>query len=56
MPAEPELRDLPLRELLVPQLETGHLRYFEPYERVLRENVQAVSASRASSVRAPRSD
>lgn len=42
MPAEPELRDLPLRELLAPQLAAGDLRYFEPYERVHRENVQTV--------------
>jgi glyoxylase-like metal-dependent hydrolase (beta-lactamase superfamily II) len=44
MPAEPELRELPLRELLAPQLEAGDLRYFEPYERVHRENVQTVLA------------
>lgn len=42
MPAEPNLRDLPLPELLAPQLEAGDLRYFEPYERVHRENVKAV--------------
>jgi glyoxylase-like metal-dependent hydrolase (beta-lactamase superfamily II) len=42
MPAEPELRDLPLRELLAPQLAAGNLRYFEPYERVHRENVRSV--------------
>lgn len=42
MPAEPELRDLPLRALLAPQLAAGDLRYFEPYERVHRENVQTV--------------
>jgi len=40
MPAEPELRELPLRELLAPQLAAGDLRYFEPYQRVHRENVQ----------------
>jgi len=42
MPAEPELRELPLRELLAPQLAAGDLRYFEPYERVHRENVRSV--------------
>lgn len=42
MEAEPGLRDLPLRELLAPQLEAGDLRYFEPYERVHRENVKTV--------------
>jgi glyoxylase-like metal-dependent hydrolase (beta-lactamase superfamily II) len=42
MPAEPEPRDLPLRDLLAPQLAAGDLRYFEPYERVHRENVQTV--------------
>lgn len=42
MPAEPDLRDLPLRGLLAPQLAAGDLRHFEPYERVHRENVQTV--------------
>ena len=42
MAAEPQLRGLTLRELLAPQLERGDLRYFEPYERVHRENVEAV--------------
>jgi len=42
MPAEPELRDLPLRELLALQLEAGEVRWFEPYERVHRENVKTV--------------
>ncbi|HWO84420.1 MAG TPA: MBL fold metallo-hydrolase [Solirubrobacterales bacterium] len=42
MPAEPGLRDLPLRELLAPQLAAGDLRYFEPYEHVHRENVRSV--------------
>jgi cyclase len=40
MQDEPELRELPLRELLAPQLASGDLRYFEPYERVHRENVK----------------
>ena len=42
MPAEPDLRDLSLRELLAPQLAAGDLRWFEPYERVHGENVQTV--------------
>lgn len=42
MPSEPDLRELPLRELLASQLEAGDLRYFEPYERVHRENVKTV--------------
>ncbi len=42
MPEEPDLRELPLRELLGPQLEAGQMRYFEPYERVHRENVKTV--------------
>jgi len=42
MPAEPALRKLPLRELLAPQLAAGDLRWFEPYERVHRENVETV--------------
>jgi cyclase len=42
MPGEPDLRELPLRELLAPQLAAGDLRYFEPYERVHRENVRSV--------------
>lgn len=42
MPSEPELRELPLRELLAAQLEAGEVRWFEPYERVHRENVETV--------------
>ncbi|MDQ2631973.1 MAG: MBL fold metallo-hydrolase [Actinomycetota bacterium] len=42
MPAEPELRELPLRELLAPLIEAGDVRWFEPYERVHRENVGTV--------------
>jgi cyclase len=42
MPEEPDLRELPLRELLASQLEAGDIRYFEPYERVHRENVATV--------------
>jgi glyoxylase-like metal-dependent hydrolase (beta-lactamase superfamily II) len=42
MPSQSELRDLPLRELLAPQLTRGDLRYFAPYERVHRENVKTV--------------
>jgi glyoxylase-like metal-dependent hydrolase (beta-lactamase superfamily II) len=42
MPAEPNLRELPLRELLASQLAEGDLHYFEPYERVHRENLRSV--------------
>jgi glyoxylase-like metal-dependent hydrolase (beta-lactamase superfamily II) len=42
MPAEPELRDLSLRDLLAPQLERGDIHWFAPYERVHRENVKTV--------------
>lgn len=42
MPEEPQLRDLTLRDLLALQLARGDIRYFEPYERVHRENVAAV--------------
>jgi cyclase len=50
-PAEPELRDQPLRELLAAQIEAGDVRWFEPYERVHRENVKTVlkSAAKAGS-------
>jgi cyclase len=44
MPEEPELREVPLQELLAPQLAAGDLHYFEPYERVHRENVRTVLA------------
>lgn len=39
---EPALRDLSLRELLATQLDSGDLRYFEPYEQVHRENLAKV--------------
>jgi glyoxylase-like metal-dependent hydrolase (beta-lactamase superfamily II) len=42
MPEEPPLRDLALRDLLAEQIERGDVRYFEPYERVHRENVKTV--------------
>ncbi len=42
MPGEPELREAPLRELIADDLEAGSLVYFEPYERVHRENVATV--------------
>jgi cyclase len=42
MPSEPELRDVPLRELIADSLATGALVYFEPYERVHRQNVETV--------------
>jgi glyoxylase-like metal-dependent hydrolase (beta-lactamase superfamily II) len=48
MPAEPELRDLPLRELFAPQIEAGDVRWFEPYERVHRENIKTALDSAAA--------
>lgn len=42
MRTEPELRELPLEELLAPQLVAGDIRYFAPYEKVHRENVATV--------------
>lgn len=48
MPAEPELREPPLRELLAPQIETGDVRWFAPYERVHRENVKTALAALGS--------
>jgi len=42
MPTEPQLRDLELSDLLAPQIERGDVRYFAPYERVHRENVETV--------------
>jgi cyclase len=45
MPNEPELREVPLRELIADSLATGALVYFEPYEAVHRQNVEAVLAA-----------
>jgi cyclase len=42
MTSEPELRELPLRELIADPLAGGTLIYFEPYEAVHRQNVEAV--------------
>ena len=42
LPDEPELRDAPLRDLLSAQIEAGDVRWFEPYERVHRENAKTV--------------
>jgi glyoxylase-like metal-dependent hydrolase (beta-lactamase superfamily II) len=42
MPSEPELRDVPLRELIADSLASGSLQYFEPYEAVHRQNVETV--------------
>lgn len=39
MGSEPELRDIPLRELIADSLDAGRLIYFEPYEAVHRQNV-----------------
>jgi glyoxylase-like metal-dependent hydrolase (beta-lactamase superfamily II) len=42
MPSEPELRDVPLNELIADPLAAGRLVYFEPYEAVHRQNVETV--------------
>jgi cyclase len=39
---EPELREVPLSELIADDLAAGRAIYFEPYERVHRENVATV--------------
>jgi cyclase len=39
---EPDLRELALSDLLAPQIERGQVLYYEPYERVHRENVKTV--------------
>jgi cyclase len=48
MPSEPELRDVPLRELLADSLDAGTLVYFEPYEAVHRQNMETVLTSGAA--------
>jgi glyoxylase-like metal-dependent hydrolase (beta-lactamase superfamily II) len=45
MPAEPHLRETPLRDLLADSLAAGDLIYFEPYEAVHRQNVESVLGS-----------
>jgi cyclase len=42
MPSEPELREVPLRELIADSLASGSLQYFEPYEAVHRQNLETV--------------
>jgi cyclase len=42
MTNEPELREVPLRELIADSLAAGQLVYFEPYEAVHRQNVETV--------------
>ena len=39
---EPELREMPLREVIRPALDAGDLHYFEPYEAVHRQNLEKV--------------
>jgi cyclase len=43
---EPELRELPLREVLAESIAAGWVSYFEPYEAVHRENLARVSPAR----------
>lgn len=42
--AEPELREMPLREVMAAAIEAGDVVYFEPYEDIHRENVATVLA------------
>ena len=42
LPAEPELRDASLRELIAEPLAAGSINYFAPYEAVHRENVAQI--------------
>ena len=46
MASEPELREVPLRELIADPLAAGDLIWFEPYEPVHRQNVATVLAAR----------
>jgi glyoxylase-like metal-dependent hydrolase (beta-lactamase superfamily II) len=48
MPSEPELREVPLRDLIADSLAAHELIYFEPYEAVHRENVATVLAAAAA--------
>jgi hypothetical protein len=41
---DPRLRSTPLRELIAGPLDAGWVNYFEPYEAVHRENIEAVLA------------
>ena len=41
---EPELRALPLRELIQGPLNTGWITYFAPYEEIHRDNLKKVSS------------
>lgn len=43
---DPELREMPLRELIAESLEAGWVHYFEPYEAVHQENLKAALALR----------
>jgi glyoxylase-like metal-dependent hydrolase (beta-lactamase superfamily II) len=45
MPTEPQLRELPLRDLIADSLAAGDLIYFEPYEAVHRQNMETVLTS-----------
>jgi cyclase len=42
---EPELREMPLREVVGAALEAGDLHYFEPYEAVHHQNLEKVLAA-----------
>lgn len=53
MPGEPELREVPLRELIADSLAARDLIYFEPYETVHRENVATVLAATGAADQGP---
>ncbi|MCW2981138.1 MAG: fold metallo-hydrolase [Solirubrobacterales bacterium] len=42
MASEPELREVPLCELIADSLASGSLQYFEPYEAIHRQNLETV--------------
>jgi glyoxylase-like metal-dependent hydrolase (beta-lactamase superfamily II) len=45
MPSEPELREVPLRELIADSLEAGSVIYYEPCEAIHRRNIETVLGS-----------
>ncbi|MDQ6436732.1 MBL fold metallo-hydrolase [Mesorhizobium sp. LHD-90] len=42
---DPTMRELTLKEFVAPQLESGSIQYFGPYEEVHRNNIRAVLSS-----------
>jgi cyclase len=43
---DPQLRNVPLRELISKSLEAGWIHYFEPYEAVHQENLKTLRSAR----------